>query len=130
VFNALSDFVIFCRVERGPAPLTCKAYERDVRACLEHLRGQGVAALAEVRTVHLRAFLAADAEHRPSPSSQARAIAALRGFFRFCVEYDYTEHDPAHVMRTPRSAKPCRTCSTEPSSRVCWTHPEAEYGRA
>jgi integrase len=63
---------------------------------------QGVAALAEVRTAHLRAFLAAQAEHRPSPSSQSRPIAALRSFFRLCVEPDYTEHDPAHVLRTPK----------------------------
>jgi hypothetical protein len=28
MFNALSDFVIFCRVERRLADLTCKAYER------------------------------------------------------------------------------------------------------
>jgi site-specific recombinase XerD len=102
MFNALSDFVIFCRVERRLADLTCKAYERDVRACLEYLRGQGVAALAEVRTAHLRSFLASEAEHRPSPSSQARAVAAVRCFFRFCVESDYAEHDPAHVLRTPK----------------------------
>jgi site-specific recombinase XerD len=101
VFNALSDFVVFCRVERRLAELTCKAYERDVRACVEHLRGQELAVLAEAQTVHLRRFLA-EATHRPSPSSQARTVAALRCFFRFCVESNYAEHDPAHVLRTPK----------------------------
>jgi hypothetical protein len=28
--------------------------------------------------------------------------AALRCFFRFCVESDYLERDPAHVLRTPK----------------------------
>jgi site-specific recombinase XerD len=50
MFNAVSDFVIFCRVERPLADLTCKAYERDVRVCLDFLRAQGIAALAELRT--------------------------------------------------------------------------------
>ena len=50
MLNALSDFIIFCRVERRLADLTCKAYERDVRACLDFLRSQGMAALAEIRT--------------------------------------------------------------------------------
>lgn len=50
MFNALSDFIIYCRVERRFADLTCKAYERDVRACLEQLRSQGIVALAEIRT--------------------------------------------------------------------------------
>ncbi len=29
-------------------------------------------------------------------------MAALRCFFRFCVESDYSERDPAHVLRTPK----------------------------
>ena len=102
MFNALSDFLIYCRVERHLADLTCKAYERDVRACLEFLRSQGIAALAEVRTRELRAFLADVATRRPAPASQARTVAALRGFFRFCVQSDYIERDPAHVLSTPK----------------------------
>jgi site-specific recombinase XerD len=102
VFNALSDFVIFCRVERRLAELTCTAYERDVRACLDFLRSKGIAALIEIRTPDLRRFLAQEATHRPAPSSQARTVAALRCFFRFCVESDYLERDPAQVLRTPK----------------------------
>lgn len=48
MFNALSNFVIFCRVERRLADMACTAYERDVRTCLERLRGQGIAALVEI----------------------------------------------------------------------------------
>ncbi len=102
MLNALSDFLIYCRVERRLADLTCKAYERDVRACLDFLRSQGISALTEIRTSELRRFLAEEATHRPAPSSQARTVAALRCFFRFCVESDYLERDPAHVLRTPK----------------------------
>jgi integrase/recombinase XerD len=102
MFNALSDFLIYCRIERRLADLTCKAYERDVRACLEFLRDEGIAALAEIRTPDLRRFLAAEATHRPAPSSQSRTVAALRCFFCFCVESDYLERDPVHVLRTPK----------------------------
>lgn len=100
--NALSDFLIYCRIERRLADLTCKAYERDVHTCVEFLRSQGIAALAEIRTPDLRRFLAQEATHRPAPSSQARTVAALRCFFRFCVESEYLERDPAHVLRTPK----------------------------
>jgi site-specific recombinase XerD len=106
MFNAaLSDFVIFCRVERRLADLTCKAYERDVRACLQYLRATGICVLSDASTRDLRAFLADEATRRPAPSSQARTIAALRGFFRFCVESGYIERDPAHVLRTPKKRK-------------------------
>ena len=102
MFDALSDFIIYCRVERRLSEHTCRAYERDVRACIEFLREQGLPALVEIRTPDLRRFLAAEAEHRPAPSSQARTVAALRCFFRFCVESEYLEVDPAHVLRTPK----------------------------
>jgi site-specific recombinase XerD len=102
VFNALSDFVIYCRVERRLSEHTCRAYERDVRCCIEFLRGQGIAALAEIRTPDLRRFLSDEASHRPAPSSQARTVAALRCFFRFCLESEYLERDPAHVLRMPK----------------------------
>jgi site-specific recombinase XerD len=102
MLNALSDFIIFCRVERRLADLTCKAYERDVRACTGFLRGQGISALVEVRTTDLRRFLANEATHRPAPSSQARTVAAVKCFFRFCVESEHLDRDPAYVLRTPK----------------------------
>jgi site-specific recombinase XerD len=100
--DALTDFLIYCRVERRLADPTCKAYARDTRACLEHLREQGITALVDIRTPDLRRFLAQEATHRPSPSSQARTTAALRCFFRFCVENEYLERDPATVLRSPK----------------------------
>jgi integrase/recombinase XerD len=96
MFDAQSDFLmIYCRVERRLADPTCKAYERDARACLEHLRDEGITALGDIRTPDLRRFLAEEATHRPSPSSRARTLAALRCFFRFCVENECIERDPA-----------------------------------
>ena len=64
MFNALSDFIIYCRVERRLSELTCKAYERDVRACLAFMRTEGVAALSQVRTPDLRRLLAAGVARR------------------------------------------------------------------
>jgi site-specific recombinase XerD len=98
----LTDFLRFCAVERRLAPLTCAAYERDVSACLGYLQGQEITDLAEVRPTHLRAFLAEDATRRPAPSSQARATAALKSFFRFLVDDEQLERDPARRLRTPK----------------------------
>ncbi len=100
--DELTDFLRFCAVERRLAPLTCAAYERDVSACLGYLQGQGLEDLAEVRPTHLRAFLAEDAKRRPAPSSQARATAALKSFFRFLVDDERLERDPARPLRTPK----------------------------
>ena len=98
----LADFLRFCVSERRLAPMTCSAYERDVSACLDYLQGQGIEDLGEVRVTHLRAFLAEEQKRRPAPSSQARTVAALKGFFRFLVENEEIERNPAQVLRTPK----------------------------
>lgn len=100
--NALSDYIVYCRVERRLADLTWKTYERVLRGLIAFLRAQGISALAEVRTRDLRAFLADQAERRPAPSSQAQTVVAVRCFFRFCVESDYLDRDPAYVLKTPK----------------------------
>src|SRR4051794_10550814 len=100
--DELDDFMSFCRIERRLAPLTCSAYERDVRTCLAFLRERGIEDLAVVKPADLRAFLAAEATHRPAVSSQSRTLAALKGFFRFLVENESLVRDPAAVLRTPK----------------------------
>jgi integrase/recombinase XerD len=100
--SELADFLHYCRVERRLAELTCTAYERDVRACMRFLQGEGLTAWQAVGPPHLRRFLADEVLRRPAPSSQARTVAALKCFFRFCLENEYLERDPALVLRTPK----------------------------
>jgi site-specific recombinase XerD len=103
--NALSEFIIYCRVERRLAERTCIAYERDARACLEYLQAQNIVCLEEIRTPDLRRFLAEMATHRPAASSQSRTVASVRCFFRFCVENELLDRDPAMVLRTPKQTE-------------------------
>lgn len=100
--NEVADFLRYCRLERRLADLTCKAYERDVRACVAFLRERGIEELAEVRAPQLREFLATEAKTRPAVGSQTRTVAALKVFFRFCLENEYLDRDPALVLRTPK----------------------------
>src|SRR5436190_496676 len=103
--NELADFLHYCQIERRLAELTCKAYERDVKACVRFLQKDGFTAWAAVRAPDLRRFLAAEAERRPAIGSQARTVAALKCFFRFCVENESLDRDPALVLRTPKKSE-------------------------
>jgi site-specific recombinase XerD len=100
--SKVDDFLRYSQIERRLAPLTCSAYERDVSACMRFLQAEGVADWALVRPPDLRGFLADEATRRRAAASQARTVAALKCFFRFCVENEYLERDPAQVLRTPK----------------------------
>jgi site-specific recombinase XerD len=98
----LADFLDYCRIERRLAPLTCSAYERDVTACMLFLQANDLTEWGAVRPPDLRRFLADESTHRPAVSSQARTVAALKGFFRFLIENEEIDRDPAAVLRTPK----------------------------
>jgi site-specific recombinase XerD len=69
---------------------------------MRFLQAEGIVAWQVVRPPELRRFLADKALRRPAPSSQPRTVAALKCFFRFCVENEYLERDPRLVLRTPK----------------------------
>lgn len=66
------------------------------------MHAAGVSGWAPVRPADLRRFLTDESTRRPAPSSQARTVAALKGFLRFLLENEEIERDPAHVLRTPK----------------------------
>lgn len=74
--NELADVLRYCRLERRLADLTCKAYERDVRAWVAFLRERGIEELAEVRAPQLRELLAK--ERKRGLRSEARRARLLR----------------------------------------------------
>jgi site-specific recombinase XerD len=98
----VADYLHFLRHERRLAPLTCAAYERDVTACVMFLKRRGIHDIGAVKTGDLRAFLADEARTRPASSSQSRAVAALKGFFRFLLEEERVLRNPALALRTPK----------------------------
>jgi integrase/recombinase XerC len=98
----LQDFLDYCRIERRLAPLTCSAYARDVGTCIAFLEGEGLVRVGDVRPPNLRRFLFEESLTRPSASSQARAVAALKSFFAFLYDNELIDRDPARVLRTPK----------------------------
>jgi site-specific recombinase XerC len=110
VIEEVQDFAQHCRVERRLAPLTCQAYERDVGACHEFMQGAGFGSWAQVRLVDLRRFLAAEAERRPAPSSQARTVGRARGF----AIRPPTQGSSPSTSATP-TCQPCTATRTWPA---------------
>ncbi len=93
--------------ERRAAPATRLAYTRDLADFLAFLRDHlgreiGTRELAALTLADLRAWLAHRHRRGLDPASTARALAAVRGFFRF-LDRRFGLHNPAvAALRTPR----------------------------
>jgi integrase/recombinase XerD len=103
---AIKRYLDHLMVERGLAAHTLQAYRRDLERYAAVLGVAGRAAIADVTTQDVAAFLAGlregDADHRPlAASSAGRAVVAVRGLHAFAVAEGLAPADPARQVRPP-----------------------------
>ena len=100
----IAEFVAFLAKERNDSPHTVKAYERDVGAfaafCETYYGGPWT--WAGVDRLAVRGFLAAQQRRGLAKRSSARALSALRTFYRFLNATRGIEVNPARATRTPK----------------------------
>ncbi len=94
------EFLSYLTVERGRAPASISAYRRDLVAYERFLADRG-ATLLEADVGLIEAYVALLSETRRA-SSTARALAAVRGLHRFCVDERGATVDPTEGVSTPR----------------------------
>ena len=104
----VADFLIHLDKERNVSPHTLKAYARDCSEFIEFLTeyygGQpwswnGVDRLA------MRGFMARLTKRGLSKRSVARALAAVRGLYRYLADNEMAEANPARAVGTPKAER-------------------------
>ena len=102
--NEITEFVTFLEKERNDSPHTVKAYGRDLEAFAEFCQDfyGGPWTWAGVDRLAVRGFLAAGQQRGLSKRSLARALSAVRTFYRFLNTTRGVEVNPARAARTPK----------------------------
>jgi integrase/recombinase XerD len=100
--QSLIDYLDHLRVERGLSENTLSAYGRDLGKLVDFAREKKRPALS-LRQGDLTEFVARLREQGLGPRSQARAIHAIRGFFRYGVREGLIDNDPMENLRAPRA---------------------------
>ncbi len=95
------EYLSWLGVERGRAANTLAAYRRDLTAYQAHLAQLGLA-LDQVDEAVIEGWLAARRAAGNRPASVARALVAVRGLHRFCLDEGRTGVDPTGDVSQPR----------------------------
>ena len=111
---------------RRLAPKTLEAYGRDLSQALGFLAVHTggtvtLATLAELRAADIRAFMAARRNDGISSRSLARALSALKSFFRFLERQGVLSTEAFNVIRAPRQPKSLPRALTVSEARAAIT---------
>ena len=121
-FAELADrFLGMMRDERGASEHTLRAYSREVRGFADFLTetlGEG-AAMSSVEHGHIRAYMGTLLDKGLTKASVARALAAIRSWFKWAAKGGLVESNPALLVSTPKLPKHLpRVPSMEEVNRV------------
>jgi integrase/recombinase XerC len=107
--------------ERGASVHTLRAYQRELRAFAAFIaaRSGADAPVQGIEHTDIRAYLATLYERSLSKASAARALAAIRSWFKWLARGGYIEQNAASLVATPRLPKHLpRVPSIEQMNRV------------
>ncbi len=115
------QFLAMLANERGASEHTVRAYAREVRNFADYLRetlGDG-ARVGKVEHLHIRAYLGLLYERGLTKASAARALAAVRSWFKWLAKEGKVAQNPALLVSTPKLPKHLpRVPSMEEVNRV------------
>lgn len=98
--NQIHEFLAHLTVERNLSPRTVESYARDLRQFSAWLVEQQLD-LKSVERSGLRNYLGSRRDAGLSPRSSARALSALRSFFRFLLQTEVLTADPTANLKSP-----------------------------
>ena len=121
-FDGLGEgFLAMLANERGASEHTVRAYAREVRSFAAYLNetlGKG-ASVRVVEHLHIRAYMGLLYERGLTKASAARALAAVRSWFKWLAKEGKVAQNPALLVSTPKLPKHLpRVPSVEEVNRV------------
>jgi integrase/recombinase XerC len=105
VEKLLNNYTRYLEVERHASPYTVRNYTHDLRHFLEFLNMENVATLEDVDRKLLRRYIASLQEQGFEKSSLSRKLSALRSFYFFLMQHNFTSSNPLLTVSSPKLEK-------------------------
>jgi len=119
--SLVAEYLAVLANERGSSPHTLRAYERELHNFVAYIvKTQGPdTAAAAIEHTRIRAWLGTLYDRGLSKASAARALAAVRSWFRWLARFNHVSQNVASLVATPRLPKHLpRVPSIEQMNRV------------
>ena len=132
--NALHDYQLFLKIERGLSKNTVDSYKRDLEKLILFLKNNNISSNPiTIDKNNLQEFIYQIAKE-VNPRSQARIISGLRSFFEYLVFEDYRNTNPTTLIESPKIGRKLPDTLSEKDiniliSSIDLSHPQGERNR-
>ena len=105
VDKLILNYKRFLEAEHHASPYTVRNYTHDLRHFLEFLNIENVATLGDVDRHLLRRYIASLQEQGFEKSSVSRKLSALRSFYSYLMQQNFTSSNPLITVSSPKLEK-------------------------
>ena len=103
--DALHDYQLFLRIEKGLAKNSIDSYARDVKKLIRYLEElELVLSPISINQDEIQQFIYTVSKSI-NPRSQSRLISGLRNFFDYLVFEDYRKDNPTDLIESPKTGR-------------------------
>jgi integrase/recombinase XerD len=100
--HSIEAYLQYLTVEKGSSPHTLEAYSRDLNRFQKLIDKRGVLFPAGVRTEDLISFVTTIQQEGLSTKSVNRALAAIKGFYKYLMKEKEIKSSPVSGITLPR----------------------------
>ncbi|QNM86242.1 site-specific tyrosine recombinase XerD [Polaribacter pectinis] len=132
--NAIKDYQLFLRIERGLSKNTIDSYSRDLKKLENFLSVNEINySPISIDEITIQQFVYEIAK-AVNPRSQARIISGLRSFFDYLIFEDYRKTNPTDLIEAPKIGRKLPDTLSEDEidsliSAIDLSHPQGERNR-
>ena len=132
--NAIKDYQLFLKIERGLSQNTIDSYTRDLKKLSVFLDKNEInVSPISIDNTTIQQFIYEIAKEI-NPRSQARIISGLRSFFDYLIFEDYREDNPTDLIEAPKIGRKLPDTLSEEEineliSAIDLSHPQGERNR-
>ncbi|QTJ57601.1 site-specific tyrosine recombinase XerD [Dolosigranulum pigrum] len=102
--EALAEYIIYLKIERGLSTNTVTSYKRDIEKYLTFLMEKKITQLDEVSRFEILDFLQTLRQSGAADNSIIRMVSSLRKFHQYVKRESIVSDDPMQLIDTPKKA--------------------------
>ena len=133
--EALNDFSLYLKIERGMSKHTVQNYTLDVQKLIAYLESREMTlGPLQITSTQIQEFIYEIAKEI-NPRTQSRLISGLRSFFDYLIFENYRKDNPTSLLETPKIGRKLPdTLSIKEIdlllNQIDLSHPQGERNRA